>query len=87
MNPPFGVQKRKADRQFLEQAFKLSNVIYSIHLANNKVHRFILEYASKFNWDVDYALPFKMVLERSFYFHTKKIKKIDVTIYRFIKKA
>ena len=87
MNPPFGVQKRKADRKFLEQAFKLSNVIYSIHLANDKVHQFILDYISKFNWHVDYAFPYKMVLERSFYFHTKKVKKIDVTIYRFIKKT
>jgi putative methylase len=86
MNPPFGVQKSKADRQFLDAAFKFSNVIYSIHLTNKKVHKFILEYTSKFGWDVNYTLPFKMFLERSFYFHTQKMKEIEVTIYRLIKK-
>jgi predicted RNA methylase len=28
-----------------------------------------------------------MLLERSFFFHTKKVKEVDVTIYRFVKKG
>jgi putative methylase len=85
MNPPFGVQKNKADRLFLKQAFMLSDVIYSIHITNKDVQKFLLSYSSKFNWKVDYELPFNMVLEKSFYFHTKKRKQIDVSIYRFTK--
>jgi putative methylase len=30
-NPPFGVQKRAADRKFLEKALEVGNVVYSIH--------------------------------------------------------
>jgi predicted RNA methylase len=30
-NPPFGVQKRNADRRFLEKALDVGNVIYSLH--------------------------------------------------------
>jgi putative methylase len=30
-NPPFGVQKRGADRKFLKKALEVSNVIYSLH--------------------------------------------------------
>jgi putative methylase len=30
-NPPFGVQKRKADRKFLEKALEMANVVYSLH--------------------------------------------------------
>lgn len=30
-NPPFGVQKRKADRKFLEKALETGNKIYSLH--------------------------------------------------------
>jgi len=30
-NPPFGVQKRKADRKFLEKALEAGEVIYSLH--------------------------------------------------------
>ena len=85
MNPPFGVQKNKADRNFLALAFKISDIIYSIHLTNKKVHNFIKSYSSQFNWKIDYSLPFNMILERSFSFHTKKRKQIDVTIYRFVK--
>jgi putative methylase len=86
MNPPFGIQKSKADRKFLDQAFRISHVIYSIHLTNKKVHNFILSYSSKFNWEINYMFRFNMLLERSFFFHTKKEKEIDVTIYRFVKK-
>ena len=30
-NPPFGVQKRAADRKFLEKALEVANVVYSLH--------------------------------------------------------
>ena len=30
-NPPFGVQKRTADRKFLEKALEVSNTVYSLH--------------------------------------------------------
>jgi putative methylase len=30
-NPPFGVQKRAADRRFLEKALQSANVVYSLH--------------------------------------------------------
>jgi putative methylase len=30
-NPPFGVQKREADRKFLEKALEIGKVIYSLH--------------------------------------------------------
>ena len=85
MNPPFGVQRKAADRIFLEKAFSFSDVVYSIHLAGKKVQKFISNYIKKFHWTINYMLPFKMQLERSFEFHTQKTKRIDVNIYRFIK--
>ena len=30
-NPPFGVQKRGADRKFLEKALTAANIVYSLH--------------------------------------------------------
>jgi putative methylase len=30
-NPPFGVQKRTADRRFLEKALQLAAAVYSLH--------------------------------------------------------
>ena len=86
MNPPFGVQTKTADRPFLAKAFSFSDVVYSIHLAGEKIRNFITNYIKKFNWKIDNILPFTLLLEKSFQFHTQKIKKIDVSVYRFIKK-
>ena len=86
MNPPFGVQTKYADRIFLKKAFNFSDIVYSIHLANKKVFNFISTYTNKLSWKIDNVLPFNMILEKTFPFHTQKTKKIDVHIYRFIKK-
>jgi len=86
MNPPFGVKHKHADRAFLKKAFSFSDVVYSIHLAGEKNHQFIMNYVNKFNWRVDHVLPFTMILEKSFDFHTQKVKNIDVNVYRFVKK-
>jgi putative methylase len=85
MNPPFGVKKRTADRIFLEKAFSFSNVVYSIHLAGEKVFRFISKFCERFNWHIDNFFPYNMSLERTFQFHTKKTKTIEVNIFRFVK--
>ena len=86
MNPPFGVQSRSADRFFLEKAFSFSDVIYSIHLSGEKIRNFIRGYIEKFNWKIDNVFAYNMILEKSFNFHTKKAKIVDVDVYRFIKK-
>jgi len=85
MNPPFGVQHRTADRIFLEKAFSFSDVVYSIHLAGKKNHEFISNFVKKLNWSISYYFPLNMILKKSFKFHTKKTKRIEVKIYRFVK--
>ncbi len=86
MNPPFGVQAPHADRIFLDKAFSFSNVVYSIHLTSLKVQKFILNYVKNFDWKVDNIVPFNMIIEKTYPFHTQKSKKIDVSVFRFIKK-
>ncbi len=86
MNPPFGVQTKFADRIFIKKALNFSDIVYSIHLADKKVYNFISTYVHKLGWKIDNVLPFSMILERVFPFHTQKTKKIKVHIYRFIKK-
>ncbi|MBY9007687.1 MAG: methyltransferase [Candidatus Lokiarchaeota archaeon] len=86
MNPPFGVQKEHADKMFLKKAFSISHVIYSIHVASKKVQKFVSNYANQHDWKVDYILPYNMVLDKIFPFHTKLKKKINVDVYRIIKR-
>jgi putative methylase len=40
-NPPFGVQRRKADRRFLEKALESGKVVYSLHKCPEKDKAFI----------------------------------------------
>jgi putative methylase len=42
-NPPFGVQRRKADRKFLEKALETGGVVYSLHKSPHKDKAFIKE--------------------------------------------
>lgn len=35
-NPPFGIQKRKADRKFLEKALEVGQKVYSLHKSPHK---------------------------------------------------
>ena len=84
MNPPFGVQRKAADRAFLTSAFMYSDVIYSIHLEHQEVFKFISKFVKKNGWEISYSFPFQMRLERSFPFHSKKMKEINVRIYRLI---
>jgi putative methylase len=49
-NPPFGVQKRKADRKFLEKALETGKIIYSLHKSPEKDNTLIKKLkASKTN--------------------------------------
>jgi len=86
-NPPFGVQKKTADRFFLQKAFSFSDVVYSIHLANQKVHQFLTKFIKKFNWEIDHVFPFQLKLKRTYEFHKQKTKSVDVNVYRFKRKG
>ena len=80
MNPPFGVQTKYADRIFLEKAFSFSDVVYSIHLFGLKIQKFIVNYVKKYNWIVDNVIPFNMIFEKTYPFHTQRSKKISVNV-------
>jgi len=87
MNPPFGVQTRKADRLFLDTALDISDIIYSVHLSNKNTREFLMSYIERRNWVVDDVFSFNLILEKTFKFHSKKRKNILVDLYRIIKKA
>ncbi len=82
MNPPFGAQKsnNKADRKFLEKAFEISSVIYSLHL--KKTIFFLEKMIKALNGDItcqkEYSFPIKWMFD----FHTKQVVKYDVILLR-----
>ncbi|MEM3877306.1 MAG: METTL5 family protein [Candidatus Woesearchaeota archaeon] len=82
-NPPFGVQNRHADRTFLETAFKIAPVIYSIHKeeSNNFIKRLTEANSFKIAGHIIIELPIK----KSMPHHMKRIYKFKAGIWKLQK--
>ncbi len=79
MNPPFGVQKRKADKIFLTTAMRLSDCIYSVHKIESK--NFIGKLAEESNFEVVSIIRHKFLLKKSYAFHKKKNYFVNIGIW------
>ena len=81
MNPPFGAQKgSKGDRAFLRKAIEIGCVIYSIHNAGSEgfIKRFVEP------CKVEEVRKIAFPLKRSFEFHSRDVKIIEVELYRIV---
>lgn len=79
-NPPFGTRASGADRPFLKAALSSGKVIYSMHKSSTR--DFIREFISKMGGTITDISQMRFGLPRSYGFHKKEIKIIDVDIYR-----
>jgi len=86
MNPPFGAQKsnRWADRGFIEKAFEISKVIYSLHLS--KTIEFIEKMVISLNGEINYIKKYIFPIKHTYFFHKKKSLDCDVTLLRILTK-
>jgi putative methylase len=80
MNPPFGAQKKHADRPFLENAMKMATVVYSLHLT--KTQEFIQKEVSKFGGTITHRKTYEFEIRYTFEFHEKEKAHFDVTLFR-----
>jgi putative methylase len=81
-NPPFGVQRRRADRRFMSKSLELSSTIYSFHKGGESNREFIKRFIEGHGGRVTNIFPLKMEIPRMFKFHTKKKRSIQVDLYR-----
>jgi len=79
-NPPFGAQKRHADRPFIRKALVLSRVVYSLHLS--RTQKFIEREVDKFQAQVTHEKRYEFEIPYTFEFHTKEKKRFEVTMFR-----
>ncbi|RMF06081.1 DNA methylase [Candidatus Woesearchaeota archaeon] len=84
MNPPFGTRIRHIDREFLRKAFETADIIYSFHKTSTK--EFIRRYSSKNGFSVTHEWDYLFPLKATQAFHTRRIRRIEVTAFRFAKK-
>ena len=67
MNPPFGVQQEHKDKLFLEKAFTITNVIYSLHKIESK--NFINKISKNNSFKVIKIYPFDFLIKKTYNFH------------------
>jgi putative methylase len=82
-NPPFGAQKKGADRPFLEKALTISNVVYSLHLS--ETNKFIEQLSYTLDAEITHTKRYDFEIKHTFSFHTKEKKNFDVTMFRLEK--
>ncbi len=80
MNPPFGIKRRHADRVFLEKAFEIGKVIYSIHSASSQ--SFVESLAIANGFKISHVWKYKIPLKRLYKFHEKQYKLIPIEVFR-----
>ena len=81
-NPPFGVQRKRADRQFITKSLELSSIISSFHKGGESNREFIKRFIEGHGGRVTNIFPLKIEIPRMFKFHTKRKRSIQVDLYR-----
>ncbi|MFH0868257.1 MAG: METTL5 family protein [Candidatus Woesearchaeota archaeon] len=80
MNPPFGVKMRHMDRVFLNKAFDVGRIVYSFHKSESK--RFVEAFSKDCGFKITDVLDFDFPLKATMGYHTKRIKRINVSCFR-----
>ncbi len=82
-NPPFGTRIKHADREFLLQAFKIGQTVYSFHKAETA--DFVKKIAADNGFTVTHTLPMQLQLKNTYGFHKSKMRRIDAGFFRMEK--
>ncbi|WP_455367863.1 METTL5 family protein [[Eubacterium] cellulosolvens] len=81
-NPPFGVQRRGADRRFIDTALKIAKATYSLHKSDPKNRVFIKRFVDENGGKITDLFQLKFKIPWTFSFHTKRVQTINVDLYR-----
>ena len=82
MNPPYGTRSPHLDVRFLERAFELAPVSYSIHKSSTR--KFLESFIAKRNRRVDGLRSMSLNIPNLFPFHHKKWENVKVDLYRIV---
>ena len=83
MNPPFGAQRRHADRPFLEKAISVASVAYSLHLAETQ--EFVLRLIGSAGASGVIQKRYKFEIPHTFAFHRQAKRDVDAILVRIQK--
>ena len=80
-NPPFGAQKRHADRVFIKKSLELAPVVYSLHNAGTET--FIVRMVGTLGAKCMPVKRFKFEIPFSFEFHKKPKETFSMVLLKF----
>jgi len=80
MNPPFGSQRPRADRPFLEFASRRCDVMYSLHLA--RTDKFVIRYLEELGFRGEVLGIFTFPIKHTYTFHMKQSMDFEVALVR-----
>jgi putative methylase len=79
-NPPFGAQKKHADRVFLDKALEIGDVVYTIH--NYPTKDFVMKYVKDKGGKITHIYEASFRIPAIYEFHKKKVVNIPVVVFR-----
>jgi len=82
MNPPYGTRSPHLDLRFLERAFDLAPVTYSIHKSSTR--DYLQDFVSKNGRRVDALRSMSLQIPHLFGFHDKRWENVEVDLYRIL---
>jgi predicted RNA methylase len=82
MNPPYGTRSPHLDVRFLERAFELAPVSYSIHKSSTR--EYLKGVIAKKNRRIDAVRSMSLKIPHLFSFHHKKWNNVEVDLYRIV---
>lgn len=82
-NPPFGVQREHADKQFLLAAFRSAPLVYSLHKLESK--QFLDSFSRDHGYRATLLLTFHLPLRQTHHFHTKRRHFVDIGLWQIEK--
>jgi len=81
MNPPFGSQRRHADRPFFDAALAWGRVVYAF--LNARAEAYVRRLIESSSGKITDRLPYAFPISHTFDFHREEVRRIDVVLYRF----
>lgn len=82
-NPPFGTKEKHIDKKFLETAFRVARIVYSMHKWTTK--SFVEAICKDFTFKITDVWRYEFPIKAAFKFHEKPVEYVDVGLWRMEK--
>lgn len=84
-NPPFGIQRRHADKIFVKSSLEISKIIYTMHKHSEENIKFLTSLFSKCGGEVIWIRQTIIRIPPTMAHHKERFHEVKVDIYKVVK--